>query len=67
MLIISVLRLDHKFKISLGYIGRLPIYFYSFKATANLGSAATEPPLWWLLCPIAKQRTMKYNMPISQE
>lgn len=67
MLIISVLRLDYKFKTSLGYIGRLPIYFYPFKATANLGSAAKEPPLWWLLCPIGKQRAMRYNMPISQE
>lgn len=52
MLIISVLRLDYKFKTSLSYIGRLPIYFYPFKATANLGSAAKEPPLWWLLCPL---------------
>lgn len=41
MLIISVLRLDYKFKTSLGYMGRLPIYFYPFRATANLGSTAT--------------------------
>lgn len=40
MLIISVLRLDYKFKTSLGYMGRLPIYFYPFRATANLGSTA---------------------------
>lgn len=54
MLVISVLRLDYKFKTCLGYTGRC---FY-FKVMANLGAVVTEPPCSHST-PTAKQRAMK--------